>query len=173
MSHPREFINGICQQLLFSPEGDIEGALIKAKGQVVQVSVEPDMGLALQQATGPGKRLRVLAVPDHSPKTADSVHPVYCFSAFADAAGAPQMLAQTDPAHTTLRGIVAALHYARHGQPNGVILDSGDFIHLRPHGMARSGLVVGSQVDATGAARSTALGTRVLEATRVNELDLD
>jgi len=173
MTAPREFINGICQQLLFSPEGDIEGALIKAKGQLVQVSVEADIGPVLQQAASPGKRLRVLAVRDHSPKTAHSTHPVYRFSAFADAAGAPQALVQADPAHTTLRGIVAALHFARHGEPNGVILDSGDFIHLRPHGMAMAGLVVGSQVDATGAARSTALGTRVLEATRVNQLEIE
>ena len=66
-----ELISGTCQQLLFSPKGGIEGALVKVKGAVVQVSMHPDTGAALARSIGPGKRLRVLAVADHSPKTSD------------------------------------------------------------------------------------------------------
>lgn len=87
MTKHSEFIHGTCEQLLFSPKGGIEGALVKMKGTVVQVSVPPDKGAALAQVTGPGRQLRVLAVPDHSPKTAEGTHPVFKFESFADVAG--------------------------------------------------------------------------------------
>ena len=77
MTKHTEFIHGTCQQMLFSPKGNIEGALIKMKRNMVQVSVPPDKGAALTQTTGPGRQLRVLAVPDRSPKTAEASHPVF------------------------------------------------------------------------------------------------
>ena len=39
MTKHSEFIHGTCQQLLFSPKGGVEGALVKVRGSVVQVSV--------------------------------------------------------------------------------------------------------------------------------------
>ena len=59
-----------------------------------------------------------------------------------------------------------------HGEPNGMILESGESIHLRPHGMTAAGLDIGSKVTAVGDLRMTALGTRMLEAHRVNRIDL-
>jgi hypothetical protein len=73
---------------------------------------------------------------------------------------------------TTMKGVVQALHFARHGEPNGVILETGEFIHLRPHGMVAAGLDIGSKVTAVGELRMTVLGTRMLEARRVNRVDL-
>ena len=74
---------------------------------------------------------------------------------------------------TTIKGVVAALHFARHGQPNGVVLKSGEFIHLRPPGMAMLGLAPGAKVNAAGSLRMTCLGTRLLEAREVNGIALD
>jgi hypothetical protein len=172
MSKHIEFINGTCQQLLFSPKGGIEGALLKVKATLVQISVPPDRGPLLMNATGPGRRLRVLAVADHSPKAAQGAHPVYKFESLADASG--QALAMPEPGagQTTIKGVVGAWHYTRHGEPNGVILDTGEFIHLRPAGVAATGLDIGSKVTAVGEMRMTALGTRLLEARSVNRTDL-
>jgi hypothetical protein len=172
MAKESEFISGICQQLLFHPKGGIEGALVKIKGAVVQVTVPPASAAALAQATGPGKRLRVLAVADTSAKTADADHPVYQFESFADATGQAIQLAAVEPDNTTIKGTVAAVHFARHGQANGVILESGEFIHLRPHGMLQAGLVIGAKVNALGTVRMTVLGTRMLEARQVNRIEL-
>ena len=172
MAKTTEFIHGTCQQLLFSPKGGIEGALVKMQGSVVQVSVRPDQGAALMQLTGPGRRLRVLAVADHSPKTAAGAHPVFKFESFADVAGQAIDGPEADPGQSTIKGVVASWHYARHGEPNGVILETGEFIHLRPHGMAAAGLDIGSRVNAVGELRMTVLGTRMLEAHRVNRIDL-
>ncbi len=114
----------------------------------------------------------MLAVPDHSPKTAAGAHAVFKFESFADVAG--QTIAGPDAGsgQATIKGIVKAWHFARHGEPNGVILGNGDFIHLRPHGMAAAGLDIGSKVTAVGDLRMTAIGTRMLEAHRVNRRDL-
>ncbi len=168
-----ELINGICQQLLFSPKGGIEGVMLKVKRAVVQVAVRPNESAALQRNATPGKRLRVLAVADHSPKTADGEHAVYQFLSFADATGQAIEWAEADTANTTVKGIVASLHFARHGQPNGVMLETGEFIHLRPQGMALVGLGVGSKVSAVGELRLTVMGTRLLEAREVNRIVLD
>ena len=172
MPTPNELISGICQQLLFSPKGGIEGALIKAKGTVLQISMHADTGAAFARSTGPGKRLRVLAAADHSPKTREGAHPVYQFEAFADAQGQALDMPGGDPANTTIKGVVASLHYARHGQPNGVVLETGEFIHMRPHGMAQVGLGIGARVTAVGELRMTVLGTRMLEARTVNRVEL-
>lgn len=173
MPSPNTLISGTSQQLLFSPKGGIEGLLLKAKGKLLQITFKPDAGANLAAAMAPGKRLRVLAAADQSPKTQDAAHPVYQFEAFADAAGVALAAPDADAANTTIKGVVAALHYARHGQPNGVVLDSGDFIHMRPHGMAQVGLGIGAKVSAVGALRTTVLGTRLLEARQVNRIALD
>ena len=54
----------------------------------------------------------------------------------------------------------------------GVVLASGEFIHLRPHGMAQAGLGVGAKVAAVGERRLTVLGTPMLEAYQVNRIAL-
>jgi len=119
--------------------------------------------------TGPGKRLRVFACLDKSPKAADGDHPVYEFKALADMAG--NAIPATDGS-TSMKGVVARIHYARHGQPNGVVLETGEFVHLRPHGMAAIGLGVGAKLSAKGELRTTALGTRMLEAHQANGYDI-
>lgn len=172
MTKKSKFINGTCQQLLFSPKGGIEGALVKEQGAVLQVTAHPDIGALFARATGRGKRLRVLAVADHSPKTVDGVHPVYQFESFADTAGKAIKLPHADSGNTTIKGDVAELHFARHGQPSGVILKTGEFIHLRPQGMSQTKLAVGSKVNAVGEVRMTVLNTRLLEAHEVNGIDL-
>ena len=72
-----------------------------------------------------------------------------------------------------MKGNVARIHYAKHGQPNGVVLESGEFIHLRPHGMAAIGVGVGAKVSAKGELRMTVLGTRMLEAHHANGHDIE
>jgi hypothetical protein len=172
MAKPSELIVGSCTQLLFSPKGSVEGVLVKVKGRIVQVSMPADVGVSFARTTGVGKRVRLLARADDSPKAQDGAHPVYMFESLADAAGQSIDFENTDPKNVTIKGIVAALHFARHGQPNGVILESGEFIHLRPHGMVQVGLDVGSRVSAIGAVRMTVLGTRLLEAHQVNRMPL-
>lgn len=170
MAKTIELLKGTCLYLLFSPKGAIEGLLLNAQGRTVQVSMSHNVGNLLAPKVGPGKRLRLLVSLDRSPKTAEAAHPVFELRALADSAGnalpAPNGL-------TSVKGVVAWIHYARHGQPNGVVLRTGEFVHLRPDGMSATGLDVGSMVDARGELRTTVLGNRMLEASRVNGYDLE
>lgn len=54
-----------------------------------------------------------------------------------------------------------------------VVLESGEFIHLRPHGMAAISLGVGAKLSAKGELRMTVLGTRMLEAYQANGYDIE
>lgn len=168
-----ELLSGTCQDLLFSPKGGIEGVLLRVEGKIVQISMPPHIGSAMSQKTSPGKRLRVLATADHSPKTSDAAHPVYEFESLADTAGEAIEGPVDGEGLTSMKGNVARIHYAKHGEPNGVVLDSGEFIHLRPHGMTAIGLEVGAKVSAQGELRMTVLGTRMLEAHNANGYDIE
>jgi len=169
-----EFLEGTCRQFLFSPKGAIEGVLMRVERKLVQVSMTAEQGAVLSLLTRPGQRLRVRAELDRSGKAAESTHPVYKFEALADAEGQALQWPATPTDHdaTTITGIVAHVHFARHGQPNGVVLEGGEFIHLRPPGMAASGLIVGAAVNATGELRTTLLNTRMLEAQQVNGITM-
>lgn len=166
-------LSGTCLAFLFSPKGGIEGLLLKVDAKTVQICMPPHLGAALSQKTGPGKRLRVLATTDRSPKTSTAAHPVYEFAALADAAGYALEWPTDEDGQVSMKGKVARIHYARHGEPNGVVLESGEFIHLRPHGMSAIGLDVGSTVSARGELRMTILGTRMLEAHHANGYDIE
>lgn len=172
MSKNSEFINGICTMVLFSPKGAVEGAMMKHNRQLVQVNVRPDLGDALARAAVPGNRLRLLAAPDQSPKTQHSRHPVFNATSMANAVGEAITPSKVEHADVRIAGVVASVHFARHGQPNGVLLEGGDFIHLGPTGMEKAKLTEGSAVNAVGELRTTRLGTRLLDAHRVNRINL-
>ena len=172
MTKKFQFIHGICKQLLFSPKGRVEGAMVTMKDLLLQISVPRDKGDTFAQVTGAGRQLRVLGVADHSANTAEGSHPVFKFESFADVAGKAIKDPSGDPSDTTIKGVVSAWHFSRRGETNGVILETGEFIHLRPHGMTEVNLDIGSKVNAVGELHMTVLGTRMLEARRVNRVDL-
>ena len=165
-----EILTGHLHQLLFSPKGGIEGMLLTVDSNIIQVSMEPGTAdvEALNQAIGQPIELKASA--DHSPKTKHGAHPVFQLDKFTKLAGKPYKSAgDAKP----VRGIVSKVHYAKHGEPNGVSLDSGEFIHTRPHGMKKLKLEVGSKVVAHGESRMTVLGTTLIEAHEVNRVTLD
>jgi len=164
-----ESLGGKLQQLLFSPKGGIEGLLLEVDSTPIQVSLEPGEADAKVLKDAVGKPIEVKAAADHSPKTKDSAHPVYKLDSITKLAGKAYKSNGTQP----IKGVVARIHYAKHGEPNGVILESGEFIHTRPHGMRKLKLDVGSKVVAHGEARTTVLGTALIEAHEVNRVTIE
>ncbi len=65
-------------------------------------------------------------------------------------------------------GRIERLNYALHGEVNGGILESGDFLHLKPEGARAVGLVVGMAVEARGTTKPMPGGCFVIEAEEVN-----
>lgn len=75
----------------------------------------------------------------------------------------------------TWSGTVAGINFALHGEPNGVILDSGEFVHLKPPAAKQAGLSLGDAVSVTGSSfRSDAdfivIEPEMLNGTKIDEL---
>lgn len=65
-------------------------------------------------------------------------------------------------------GRIERLNYALHGEVNGGILDSGDFLHLKPEGARAVGLVEGMAVEGHGSTKPMPDGHFIIEAEEVN-----
>jgi hypothetical protein len=165
-----ETFSGHLQQLLFSPKGGIEGLLIKVNSKSIQLSMEPEKADAGALAEAIGEPIEVKGSVDHSHKTKEAAHAVYKLTVITKLGG--KAFKPNGAAHP-ISGVVATIHYAKHGEPNGVMLESGEFIHTRPPGMKKLKLDVGSKVVAQGELRMTVLGTPLIEAHEVNRVPLE
>ncbi len=142
--------------------------MLHSEGQTVQVNVSPDVGFAVVR--GIGQNVEATVEPDsNSVKRGKGDHPVYSLVTLTGTDGKPLIHAGAGGAEmATVQGIVKRINYARHGAANGVVLESGDFIHLKPEGMKNIGLKVGDKVTAQGTASLMPLGQQVIEAETVN-----
>jgi len=163
---------GILQEFNFSPKGGIEGFLLHSEGQTVQVNVTPHVGFAVVRGIGQDVEATVEAEPATG-KYSDSEHPVYSLVILHGADGKVLIFAgDGDREITAVQGVVKRINYARHGEANGVVLESGDFVHLKPEGMKGVGLKVGDQVTAEGKSALMPLGQKVIEAKTINGVDV-
>ncbi|MDB5846714.1 MAG: hypothetical protein JWP29_466 [Rhodoferax sp.] len=161
-------IEGRFVQLIYSPKGAIEGLLIDTDGTPTQFATDPHDPVTAQLFADlrPGQALVVEGTEAGPSPKGEGAHFVYRFERLASVDGR-----EPDVAHGPgeASGRVVRFNYARHGEANGVVLDSGDFVHTRPDGMARLGLKIGDTVHAEGPARPLVTGAgRVIEAHSVN-----
>jgi hypothetical protein len=124
------------------------------------------------RAVSVGQAVQIAASPEGH-EVPDAEHPVYGLISFEPSNGTGP--AVDGPSHegiVRVEGTVSRFNYARHGEPNGVVLDNGDFLHLKPDGMKKVGLRVGQEVAAEGRARLMVLGHRVIEVEVVDGIAL-
>src|SRR4030088_660110 len=96
--------------------------------------MEPDAADTKVFMEAVGKPIEVKGTADHSPKTKEGAHPVYKLDVIAKIAGkAAKSTGDAPP----ISGVVAAIHYAKHGEPNGVVLESGEFLRRRLGGVQK------------------------------------
>ena len=168
--HPRlDTVEGEFQYPIYSPKGGIEGALLKVGDAAVQLVFDPhdEAAGARFAALAPGQSVAAAVRPEPPSDKGEAAHPVHRFERLVAIDGAKPERAGTAPAGFS--GTVVRLNFARHGEANGVVLDTGDFIHTRPDGMARLKLAVGDPVQADGPSRALfGGGGQVVEATHVN-----
>lgn len=145
----------------FSPKGGLEGLIVEAGGQTAQVVCPPYLAPGLAAAVAEGAAVELAVEPAGPSDKGPAAHPVF------DLLDLPATGddAEGDAADA---GTVTRLNYARHGAPNGVVLDTGDFVHLKPDGFRQLGLQVGDRVAFEGDSKAMTLGGRVIEATTVN-----
>jgi hypothetical protein len=159
------------EQPLYAPDGTIEGALVSVGGHASQLVVGrgDDLAAAILGTAKAGQRVVVQAkLQGPSPK-GPSEHPVYALEKVLTIDGAKPKRSPPPAPKAPYRGKVVRFNFARHGAKNGVVLDSGDFIHLKPEGFAKLRLKVGDQVAANGDAWPLVTGSGyVVEATLLN-----
>ena len=164
-------LEGRLDQRIYSPKGAIEGLLVDVAGAPVQFVVAKHAdGIDLAALKEGSLVVCEGYVAPPSPK-GPAGHEVYDLERVVSVDGVDidDDAASKDGA----RGTVVRLNFARHGEANGVVLDSGDFVHTRPDGFAMLGLEIGMHVEADGEARALADGAgRVIEARSVNGVRL-
>jgi hypothetical protein len=175
MANRATLITGRLQQFLFSPKGDIEGILLivdAASDRLVQITFAAAIGHELAALYKPGNTLSVRCRHDQSPKTKKAAHAVFELTDALDGEGR-SLLHPAKSASVKVDGTVTGVHFTRHGEANGVILESGDVVHLRPHGMKAVKPAIGSRLSARGVLRKTALGGRIVEAKSANGWEIE
>ncbi|MDB5972375.1 MAG: hypothetical protein JWQ90_4825 [Hydrocarboniphaga sp.] len=169
-SDEQEVLIGLYLQPILNPKGDLEGLLIEVGGAPAQIVIDPNEEAEFFDGISVGQSLKVKAAPVAPSPKGEPVHPVFRFHALQAVDGKkPNGGKKTG----VFKGKVLRLNFAKHGLPNGVILDTGDFIHLRPRGFIDAGLNIGDSVKASGRAKKMAKGGFVVEAAEVNGVAIE
>jgi hypothetical protein len=144
-------IEGIYTHPLYSPKGGVEGIMLDADGVPAQFVFGhgPDDVRALDQLA-PGQRITVEGTEAKPWPEGEHAHAVYQFKRVVNIDG-KDAHDGGKPGHA--KGKVVRLNHARRGEANGVLLDSGDFIHVRPDRFAKLEIVIGAMVEASGPRR--------------------
>ncbi|WP_020468008.1 hypothetical protein [Zavarzinella formosa] len=151
----------------FSPKGGLEGLIVESGGERAQVVCPPHLGTDLARLVAEGDEVE-LSVEESPPSDkGPAAHPVYRLMEL------PETSHGEDRDEPGVAGIVTRFNYAKHGEANGVVLDTGDFVHLKPDGMIRVKLKIGDHVTADGETRPMELGGRVIEAAVVNGVKIE
>jgi hypothetical protein len=157
-----------------SPKGVPEGILLHLAndGGIVQINFDPEVASQVTKVATEGQPLTVDA--GEADAHAESAHPVFGLVGLFDASGKSLFVAEGSPEpDVSVRGKIVRLNHARRGEVNGGILDSGEFVHLKPHGVkAIGGLSVGQTLEARGEVRSGWSGHRVIEARTANGIEI-
>jgi hypothetical protein len=159
-------LEGTVRSLNYSPKGTFEGLLLDSDGEVSQINFDPKLSQEIAEAAPPGTQVSVEAEKGESRGKAP--HAVYELISLTGKDGA-----SVGSEEGTFSGKVARLNYALHGEVNGAILESGDFVHVKPHGAESLGLEEGMQVEGTGERKRTIDGHWVIEASEVNGLSIE
>lgn len=169
--HTTDRIEGRVGHPIFSPKGGIEGLFLDVAGSPLQLVIDKhDEALADEVAAlRNGTSIAVEATRADPSDKGNADHPVWHLRRLVEKGGKKTMAAKSAEREREFSGIVTRLNYARHGQANGLVLDSGDFIHVKPAGFNAIKAGVGDHVNAFGTARPlTHGGGFAVEASRVN-----
>ena len=162
-------IKGTFTQVVHSPKGGVEGLLMESDGEFVQFVLAKDDGAntALVTSLSVGQRLTIAGELAEPSDKGEGTHAVRSLDKIIAVDGrAPR---KTSAAADGYSGTIVRFNYARHGAPNGYVLDSGDFIHVKPGGFTKLGLKVGDVLVADGDAHFLATGGGwAVEAVTVN-----
>ncbi len=131
---------------------------MESEGEIIQINFRQEFAAEVTAVAAEGKEFKANVEPEET--HGDPSHSVFRLLSLGGHNG-------------HFSGKVKHLNYALHGEINGAILDSGDFLHVKPHGAAALGLKPGMKVKGTGSSKPMFDGHRVIEATEVNGIPME
>lgn len=175
-------LKGVVERFNYSPQGSYESLLVKSGDKLVQVNFPPHMMTEMTASVATGDQIGVVAVAEDS----KGDHPVYKLQKLTTAKGVDVVMREPKPGEhpkpesvekpenvEKVEGVVKYLNYAHRGEVNGAVLESGDFIHLGPHGVELVKLAVGQKLSIEGAAATKVDGYRAMDhPSKVNGVDV-
>ncbi len=154
---------GTIEALNVSPKGFYEGFLLRAGQKLVQINLPKHDHALAEKGLEAGKKITVEVEPEK--RHGEPTHEVFRLLSVAGIDG--------DSATRQFSGRIERLNYALHGEVNGGILDSGDFLHLKPEGARALKLKLGMQVEGHGRTKPMVDGHSVIEAEMVNGVEIE
>jgi hypothetical protein len=173
--HKAKALRGRIVGFNLSPKGVPEGILLvlAEDGETVQINFDPEVAGQVTGVVAEGQTFIADAI--EADAHAEAAHAVFDLISLSDATGRQLFVAagSAEP-DISIGGTVVRLNHARRGEVNGGILDSGEFVHLRPHGVkAIGGLCIGQSLVVRGEIRPGWSGHRVIEARTVNGVEIN
>ncbi len=166
--HPTQQLAGVVTQFNLSPRAEIDGLMLKDNngGRLTQINLPPrgDWSALISQNVAVGDQITVAAIPIESMPD----HPIYGLASLTTAKGQEFAMPTPEDAKAVhLDSTVKALNYSRDGRPDGVTLDSGEYVPLGPI-VEHLKLAAGSHVTVEGKEMKTPAGKTVVLASLVN-----
>ena len=140
-------LEGTLSHFNYSPKGGYEAMLLTTKKGVVQVNFAPEQAAVLAATLKPGGAVSVKA--NRKDDTDEASHLVYELTELKQKGAAVDL----EPVRE-VSGVVARVNFSLHGEVNGAVLNTGDFVHLKPNGARLVELAVGQSIKAKGRGRS-------------------
>lgn len=155
---------GTRQCLNISPKGIYEGFLPKSGKSVVQIDLPKEHLHSFADGWPSEGKISVEAKAENSWGAA--AHKVFRLVPVMDNG---RRKAEDRPRiRKHFSGWIERLNYALHSEVNGGIIESGDFLHLKPEGARAINLAVGMAVEGRGKTRPMPGGRFVIEADEVD-----
>ncbi len=163
---------GTVQSFNISPKGSYEGFLLESNDGLIQINFRQEWSATVAELAEPGAHIQI-KVERYDGDGHPAAHPVYQLVSIGgeETFSLSEAKGAEDDGHFS--GKVERLNYALHGEVNGAVLDTGDFLHVKPHAAAALNLRAGMHVEGTGTAKPMVGGHRVIEADTVNGIAIE
>ena len=163
-------LSGNIQGFNRTPNGTFDSLMLTANDKTVQVNFPPDLAGEIAAVAQVGDSVKVTA--EQMPHRAD--HEIYRLIKLVGASGKQLRLSRPEDAEKVhLEGVVRQLNYAPHGEIDGLVLESGDFVHFAPENAEQIAPKVGQKVTVEGWQRLTTASGQVVEAERINDVAIE
>ena len=147
-------MTGKVESLNVSPDGYYESAVFSGPDGAFQVNLS-DYDEDIPEGWKVGEEATVQVIPYEDEHKSD--HPVF----------------ELVPAQKEISGRVKLINYALHGEQNGVVLEGGEFIHLKPPIAKAAQLKVGQEITVTGLVWTQEDGPSIVEPVTLDGQDVD